>query len=82
VQYRVTDNLRYFAKAAEIRWEIILDWDVEEIYKESPRGDQMLKSQLEKWCEHVIGEMVKIYQDETTEGQDVLDALMGELDGH
>lgn len=82
VQYRVTDNLRYFAKAAEIRWEIILDWDVEEIYRESPRGDQMLKSQLEKWCEHVIGEMVKIYQDETTEGQDVLDALMGELDGH
>ena len=81
VQYRVTDNLRYFAKAAEIRWEIILDWDVEEIYRESPRGDEMLRSQLGKWCQHVIDEMVKIYQEETTEGAAVLDELMGELDG-
>ena len=82
VQYRVTDNLRYFAKAAEIRWEITLDWDVEEIYRITPKGDEMLKSQLGRWCQHVINEMCKIYQNETTEGADVLNELMGEFDGH
>ena len=82
VQYRVTDNLRYFAKAAEIRWEITLDWDVEEIYRITPKGDEMLKSQLGRWCQHVINEMCKIYQNETTEGADVLSELMGELDCH
>ena len=82
VQYRVTDNLRYFAKAAEIRWEITLDWDVEEIYRITPKGDEMLKSQLGRWCQHVINEMCKIYQNETTEGADVLSELMRELDCH
>lgn len=79
VRYRVTDNLRYFAKAAQIRWEIQLEWDVEEIWRATPKGNEMLKEQLGKWCNALINEMIKIYQEEITEGEDVLDALIGEL---
>jgi hypothetical protein len=79
VQYRVTDNLRYFAKAAEIRWEIFIDWDVEEIWRATPRGDDMLRRQLGVWCAGVIAEIVNIYREECIEGEAVLDELMGEL---
>ena len=81
VQYRVTDNLRYFAKAAEIRWDIQLEWDVEEIWRATPKGNEMLKRELGKWCHAVINEMKKIYQEEIAEGEDVLDELLGQL-GH
>ena len=81
VQYRVTDNLRYFAKAAEIRWEIHLDWDVEEIWRASPKGYDMLREQLGKWCHGVINEMKRIYQEEISEGADLLDQLMDEMAG-
>lgn len=82
VQYRNTDNLRYFAKAAEIRWEVAIDWDVEEIWRGTPKGDAMLKSELAKWCEAVIQEMIKIYHEETKEGEDVLDELLHEMAGN
>jgi hypothetical protein len=81
VRYRVTDNLRYFAKAAQIRWEIQIEWDVEEIWRASPNGDEMLKRELGKWCKAVIDEMHKIYQEEISEGENVLDELIGELGG-
>jgi hypothetical protein len=81
VQYRVTDNLRYFAKAAEIRWEIQIDWDVEEIWRSTPNGIEMLTYQLAKWCDAVIKEMQKIYHEEITQGEDILDDLLGELNG-
>ena len=81
VQYRVTDNLRYFAKAAQIRWEIQIEWDVEEIWRATSEGDEMLKRELAKWCRTVINEINKIYQEEITEGGNVLDALIGELGG-
>jgi hypothetical protein len=82
VQYRVTDNLRYFAKAAEIRWEVQIEWDVEEIWRATPAGVDMFKRELGKWCESVIKEMGKIYHEEISEGEDVLDELMGEMGGH
>ena len=81
VRYRVTDNLRYFAKAAQIRWDIQIEWDVEEIWRASPNGDEMLKRELRKWCNAVINEMHKIYQEEISEGEDVLDELIDELGG-
>jgi hypothetical protein len=79
VQYRVTDNLRYFAKAAEIRWELGIEWDVEEIWRATPKGDAMLKSELAKWCETVIQELIKTYEEEIKEGEDELENLMHEL---
>jgi len=82
VQYRVTDNLRYFAKAAQIRWDLQLEWDVEEIWRASAKGDEMLKRELGKWCATVINELSKIYHEEVTEGQDVLNDLLGELGSH
>ena len=81
VQYRVTDNLRYFAKAAQIRWDIQIEWDVEEIWRATPEGIAMLKEQLGKWCHAIINEMTKIYHEEINEGAEVLDKLLGELDG-
>jgi hypothetical protein len=81
VRYRVTDNLRYFAKAAEIRWEVNIEWDVEEIWRATPEGVDMLKRELGKWCESVINEMTKLYHEEISEGAETLDELMGELGG-
>jgi hypothetical protein len=81
VQYRVTDNLRYFAKAAQIRWDVHLDWDVEEIWRATLPGDEMLKRQLAKWCEFIIHEITKLYREEVNEGGEVLDNLLAELDG-
>ena len=80
VRYRVTDNLRYFAKAAEIRWEIELDWDVEEIWRATSHGDFMLNNQLSKWCNAVILEMIRIYHEEVMEGEDNLDVLSEDSD--
>jgi hypothetical protein len=82
VQYRVTENLRYFAKAAEIRWDVQIEWDVEEIWRSTPKGLAMFKLQLSKWCESVTKEMGKIYHEEMAEGEDVLDELLGELGSH
>ena len=79
VQYRVTDNLRYFAKAAEIRWDVQIEWDVEEIWRGTLRGDEMLKRELSRWCEIVIGQLNGIYQEEMGEGNHNLDQLMGGL---
>ena len=81
VQYRVTDNLRYFAKAAQIRWDIHLDWDVEEIWRATLPGDEMKKRQLAKWCDFIIHEITKLYREEVNEGGEVLDNLLAELDG-
>ena len=81
VRYRVTDNLRYFAKAAQIRWDIQLDWDVEEIWHATPLGDEMLQRELGKWCEFIINEMTKLYREEVNEGGQVLDELLAELGG-
>jgi len=80
VQYRITDNLRYFAKAAEIRWEINLDWDVEEIWRANERGDEMLEEGLAKWCLCITEEMRRIYREEVDEGKDVLNELIQEME--
>lgn len=79
MQYRATDNLRYFAKAAEIRWDILLEWDVEEIWRASPKGNEMFKRELAKWCHAVIDELSKIYQEEISDGEDILDELLGQF---
>jgi hypothetical protein len=42
----------------------------------------MLKQQLGIWCHKLIDEMTKIYHEEITEGEDVLDELIGELGSH
>ena len=79
VQYRVTDNLKYFAKAAQIRWEIQIEWDVEEIWRGSSRGVEMLKRELAKWCEVILREMTQIYHDERNENGGILDELLEEF---
>jgi hypothetical protein len=79
VQYRVTDNLKYFAKAAQIRWDIQIEWDVEEIWRASSRGDEMLQRELAKWCAVIINEMTQIYHDERNESGGILDELLEDL---
>ena len=79
MQYRVTDNLRYFAKAAEIRWEIHLEWDVEEIWRGSERGDEMLEDGLARWCAGIADEMTRVYDEEMDEGRDTLEELISEM---
>jgi len=59
-----------------------LTWDVEEIWRATPEGDDLLQRELGKWCNHVINELKKVYAEEMTSGEDVLKELMDELTGH
>jgi len=57
-----------------------LDWDVEEIWRASEGGDEMLEEGLAKWCLCITEEMKRIYREEMDEGKDVLNQLIQEME--
>jgi hypothetical protein len=48
-------------QSTEIRWEVQIEWDVEEIWRVTPEGADMLKLELGKWGE---SEMTELYHEE------------------
>lgn len=58
--YRRADNLRYWIKAAELRFEVILKVDVMGIvYNTGPGAWKTFEAAILKWCRHVREEVVK-----------------------
>ncbi|KAG5924323.1 hypothetical protein E4U61_000879 [Claviceps capensis] len=56
--YRSADNLRYWAKAAELRFEVMLKVDaLGVVYDNGPEVWQEFESAILKWCEHVRQEI-------------------------
>ncbi|KAG6292243.1 hypothetical protein E4U46_000391 [Claviceps purpurea] len=56
--YRSADNLRYWAKAAELRFEVMLKVDaLGVVYDNGPEVWQKFESAILKWCEHVRQEI-------------------------
>lgn len=52
--YRCADNLRYWVKAAELRFEVMLKVDVlGVVYNSGPEAWQGLEAAILKWCKHV-----------------------------
>ncbi|KAL1993496.1 hypothetical protein VTN49DRAFT_3445 [Thermomyces lanuginosus] len=57
--YRRAENLRYWKKAAELRWEVKLDFDVMGVvYGSSDEAWKQFDAALMTWCREVREEMV------------------------
>ncbi|OJD13038.1 hypothetical protein AJ78_06453 [Emergomyces pasteurianus Ep9510] len=62
--YRLADNLRYWIKAAEIRWEIKLDMDVMAVVNgEDDEAWRKFDMALMIWCKGVREELVRDWKD-------------------
>ncbi|KAJ4196880.1 hypothetical protein NW755_001651 [Fusarium falciforme] len=58
--YRSADNLRYWVKAAELRFEVMLTVDaLGVVYNTSPKVWVDFEAALLKWCRHVREEIAK-----------------------
>ncbi|GAO14454.1 hypothetical protein UVI_02031540 [Ustilaginoidea virens] len=56
--YRCADNLRYWVKAAELRFEVMLKVDVlGVVYDHGPGAWQEFEDAILKWCKHVREEI-------------------------
>ncbi|KID77064.1 uncharacterized protein G6M90_00g101150 [Metarhizium brunneum] len=56
--YRCADNLRYWVKAAELRFEVMLKVDVlGVVYNNGPEVWQDFEAAILKWCKHVREEI-------------------------
>ena len=58
--YRAADNLRYWIKAAELRWEIVLKIDVMGVvYNRGPEVWGEFDSEILRWCKKVREEIME-----------------------
>lgn len=56
--YRMTENLRYWKKAAEIRWEIRLTFDVAGVVNGTdPEAWKGFEADIGRWCDKVLREV-------------------------
>ena len=66
--YRRADNVRYWLKAAELRWEIKLDLNVMAVVNAKHDGDEMVWKAFEdvvlRWCRHVRMEIARDWRTE------------------
>lgn len=65
--YRCADNLRYWIKAAEIRWDLKLEVDVMGVvYDASANAWKRFDAALMKWCRGVREELVRDWKGESS----------------
>lgn len=55
--YRSAENLRYWKKAAEIRWEVRLKFDVLAVVNGTDEGWRAFDKDIRTWCEKVLEEI-------------------------
>lgn len=60
--YRLADNLRYWKKAAEIRFEIRLKFDVMSVVNGTEEGWRMFERDIGIWCKRVLEEVQKDWE--------------------
>ncbi|CAG8267265.1 unnamed protein product [Penicillium salamii] len=62
--YRQAENLRFWVKAAELRWELRLDVDVMGVVQDSgPAAWEQFDAALLAWCKTVREELVRDWQE-------------------
>ena len=62
--YRCAENLRYWAKAAELRWEIKLNFDaLEVVHGESEQAWLLFDTAVQTWCKGVREELTQEWAD-------------------
>ena len=66
--YRRADNVRYWLKASELRWEMKLNLDVTAVVNAKHDGDEAVWKAFEEvvlqWCRHVLGEITRDWRAE------------------
>lgn len=55
--YRLAENLTYWKKAAEIRWEVKLKFDVTAVVNGTTDGWRAFDKDIRTWCEKVLEEI-------------------------
>ncbi|CAI6335039.1 unnamed protein product [Periconia digitata] len=66
--YRCADNLRYWAKAAELRWDVKLDVDVMGVVQGTEAAAwKKFDSALLKWSQHVREELMKEWKQQKSQ---------------
>ncbi|KAI0447452.1 hypothetical protein F4803DRAFT_323947 [Xylaria telfairii] len=55
--YRCADNLRYWIKAAELRWEVMLKVDVKGVVYNQPEAWKDFEAAIWEWCRNVREEI-------------------------
>ncbi|KAF3922023.1 hypothetical protein ABW20_dc0106148 [Dactylellina cionopaga] len=62
--YRLAENLRYWLKAAEIRWEVKLNVDVMGAVTGTEEGMKSFEKAIFRWCEKVLVEVVSEWKED------------------
>ncbi|KAF3907508.1 hypothetical protein AA313_de0201182 [Arthrobotrys entomopaga] len=62
--YRLAENLRYWLKAADLRWEIKLPMDVMGTVSGTEEGMRSFEKAVYKWCEKVLAEVVSEWKED------------------
>ncbi|KAI1422859.1 hypothetical protein F5Y12DRAFT_760374 [Xylaria sp. FL1777] len=60
--YRCADNLRYWIKAAELRWEVMLKVDVKGVVYNKPEAWKDFEAAIWQWCRKVREEITAEWQ--------------------
>ncbi|KAI0533066.1 hypothetical protein GGR58DRAFT_488062 [Xylaria digitata] len=60
--YRCAENLRYWIKAAELRWEVILKVDVKGVVYNQPEAWKDFEAAIWQWCRKVREEITAEWQ--------------------
>ena len=60
--YRLAENLRFWKKAAEIRWELKLKFDAMEVVNATPQGWADFDRDIGIWCRTVLQEVRKDWE--------------------
>ncbi|KAI0200350.1 hypothetical protein F4808DRAFT_167969 [Astrocystis sublimbata] len=63
--YRCADNLRYWIKAAELRWEIMLKVDVKGVVYNQPEAWKDFEAAIWQWCRKVREEITAEWQQQS-----------------
>ncbi|KAI1367113.1 hypothetical protein F5Y08DRAFT_336994 [Xylaria arbuscula] len=60
--YRCAENLRYWIKAAELRWEVVLKVDVKGVVYSQPEAWKDFETAIWQWCRKVREEITADWQ--------------------
>ncbi|EWC46703.1 hypothetical protein DRE_03948 [Drechslerella stenobrocha 248] len=62
--YRLAENLRYWLKAAEIRWGTKIELNVMGVAMGTEEGMQSFEQAVYKWCDRVLGEVIAEWEED------------------
>ncbi|KAK2790123.1 hypothetical protein FQN53_000363 [Emmonsiellopsis sp. PD_33] len=80
--YRLADNLRYWVKAAEIRWEIKLEMDVMGVVNgDSDEAWKKFDTALMTWCKGVREELIRDWKQSKDPHTTALETVPAETTG-